>query len=217
VDLKKHYDSISYEPQPSLCQGCSSDAALQYNDGEFRQFLPRIDLQPPARRHPEMTYRIPLLPAFVITVLICGLHAMTLAAGVPAHLPVSQLTVLTQEGSDHLFEVSVATRPEDRRRGLMFVTELRNDQGMLFDYGRTSVASMWMKNTPMPLDMIFIRSDGSISSIARETTPYSRATITSEEPVRAVLELKGGTCRRLGIEPGDQVVHPIFEQEKPSG
>jgi uncharacterized membrane protein (UPF0127 family) len=190
---------------------------LQYTGDEFRQFLPRIDLQPSARRHPEMTYRLPLLPAFIITVLVCGLHAMTLAAGVPAHLPVSQLTVLTQKGSDHLFEVSVATRPEDRRRGLMFVTELRNDQGMLFDYGRTSVASMWMKNTPMPLDMIFIRADGSISSIARETTPYSRSTITSEEPVRAVLELKGGTCRRLGIEPGDRVVHPIFEKQKPSG
>ena len=190
---------------------------MQYNGAEFRQFLPRIDLRPPARRHPEMTYRIPLLPAFAITVLICGLHAMTLAAGVPAHLPVSRLTVLTQEGSSHLFEVSVATRPEDRQRGLMFVTELRNDQGMLFDYGRTSVASMWMKNTPIPLDMIFIRADGSISSIARETTPYSRSSITSEEPVRAVLELKGGTCRRLGIETGERVAHPVFETEKPAG
>ncbi len=164
-----------------------------------------------------MTYRIPLLPAFIITVLVCGLHAMTLAAGVPAHLPVSQLNVVTRDGSDHVFEVSVATQPEDRRRGLMFVTELRNDQGMLFDYGGTAVASMWMKNTPMPLDMIFIRADGSISSIARETTPYSRATITSKEPVRGVLELKGGTCRRLGIEPGDRVIHPIFETERPAG
>jgi len=72
------------------------------------------------------------------------------------------------------------------------------------------VASMWMKNTPLPLDMLFIRADGAISSIAGNTEPYSRSAISSQEPVRAVLELPGGTCDRLGIEAGDVVIHPMF-------
>lgn len=155
-----------------------------------------------------------LLLSAVVVVLVCALHAMTFAAGVPSHLPLSELTVQTGDGERHQFRVAVATRPEDRRRGLMFVTDLKDDQGMLFDNGRTGPASMWMRNTPLSLDMLFIRADGSISSIAAETTPYSRATINSLEPVRAVLELKGGTCERLGVAVGDRVDHPIFDQSK---
>lgn len=152
-----------------------------------------------------------LLSFAILVALIGVLHTATLAAGIPAHLPVAHLELRTAAGIGHPFRISVATRPEDRQRGLMFVTEMAEDQGMLFDHGGAVIASMWMKNTPLPLDMLFIRQDGTISSITRETVPYSRQNITSQEPVRAVLELRGGTCERLGIEPGDRVIHPIFE------
>jgi hypothetical protein len=92
----------------------------------------------------------------------------------------------------------------------MFVTQMNPDQGMLFDLGQPRVASMWMKDTPLSLDMLFIRADGQISSIVRNTMPYSRTTILSQEPVRAVLELLAGTCDRLGIEAGDIVTYPVF-------
>ena len=92
----------------------------------------------------------------------------------------------------------------------MYVTELAADEGMLFDFGTPSIQGMWMKNTLLSLDMLFIREDGSISSIARDTVPYSRKTIVSEEPVKAVLELRGGVCKLLDIAPGDMVLHPVF-------
>jgi len=141
-----------------------------------------------------------------IGLLIGTLHAWTFAAGIPEHLPVTRLEIRTDAHASHRFRVSVATRPEDRQRGLMYVMDMRPDQGMLFELGEPRVASMWMKNTPLPLDMLFIRADGSISSIVRDTEPYSRTPIHSNEPVAAVLELLGGTCDRLGINVGDVVV-----------
>ncbi len=176
-----------------------------------------VSLQRPSPPDPGLQLRTTvvnpakLLVYALLLTLIGVLHTATLAAGIPAHLPVSRLELRTAAGIDHPFRISMATRQEDRQRGLMFVTEMAEDQGMLFDHGESVIASMWMKNTPLPLDMLFIRQDGTISSIARETVPYSRQTITSEEPVRAVLELKGGTCERLGVQPGDRVIHPIFE------
>ena len=134
------------------------------------------------------------------------------ADGMPQHLPASDLVIVTSAGERHAFRVRVASELADRRRGLMFVDVLADDEGMLFDNEVTAYASMWMKNTPLSLDMLFIREDGTISSIVPETTPFSRKTIVSREPVRSVLELRGGTTVRLGIEDGDFVVHPLFEQ-----
>ncbi len=157
-----------------------------------------------------MTARSWWLPTVTITLLIGTLHAWTFAAGVPEHLAVTRLEIETGDHESHSFRVSVAVSPEDRQRGLMHVKDLHPDQGMLFDLGEPRAASMWMKNTPLPLDMLFIRADGTISSIVRDTEPYSRTPIHSNEPVIAVLELLGGTCDRLGISPGDVVRHAIF-------
>jgi len=128
----------------------------------------------------------------------------------------SSLGVETADGAVHEFRVYLARTPQQQARGLMFVAELPADHGMLFDYPRPQRVSMWMKNTLIPLDMLFIRADGSIANIAQRTVPGSLAVINSEDKVRAVLELNGGTAARLGIRPGDRVRHAIFgDSEKP--
>ncbi|MEP4380805.1 MAG: DUF192 domain-containing protein [Alphaproteobacteria bacterium] len=107
----------------------------------------------------------------------------------------------------HNFEIEIATNDEQRARGLMFRNEMAPDAGMLFIYRRDRVLSMWMANTYLPLDMLFIASDGRIVRIAENTIPLSRTTISSRKRARAVLELNAGTARRLGINVGDRVVH----------
>ena len=134
------------------------------------------------------------------------------AAGMPDHLTADIVVVETAAGESHAFHVRVASRFEDRRRGLMFVDTLEINEGMLFDNGENRIASMWMKNTPLSLDMLFIRADGTISSIAEETVPFSRVPILSREPVIAVLEIRGGVSARLGIAAGDRVIHALFER-----
>ena len=106
------------------------------------------------------------------------------------------------------FVVELAVSPEQRGQGLMFREELAEDRGMLFDFGRPQRASMWMRNTYVPLDMLFIAADGRITQIAIDTQPLSDAVIASREPVRAVLELRAGVTAKLGIRPGDRIVHP---------
>jgi uncharacterized membrane protein (UPF0127 family) len=110
----------------------------------------------------------------------------------------------------HVFTVEIADNEADRERGLMFRKELPEGRGMLFDFHRQQPVGFWMKNTLIPLDMIFIAGDGRIVSIAHSAKPLSEDVIYSGAPVRAVLEVIGGTCRRLGIAPGDQVSNPIF-------
>jgi uncharacterized membrane protein (UPF0127 family) len=110
------------------------------------------------------------------------------------------------------FQVEMAVSPEQRGRGLMFREELAEDRGMLFDFGRLQQASMWMRNTYVPLDMLFIDPEGRITQIAAEIRPLSDAVIASREPVRAVLELRAGVTAKLGIRPGDRVVHPLFSE-----
>jgi uncharacterized protein len=112
----------------------------------------------------------------------------------------------------HVFTVEIADTDATRERGLMYRRELADGRGMLFDFFREQPVGFWMKNTYIPLDMIFIRADGRIASIAENTEPLSERVVPSGAPVRAVLEVKGGTARRLGIEPGDQVANPIFSK-----
>lgn len=131
------------------------------------------------------------------------------ARGQPQDLPEDPLTVLTDAGP-RKFTVEVATSPAERSRGLMHRTDLALDRGMLFDFGREQPVSMWMRNTLIPLDMLFIDEAGEVRKIAAQTEPLSLESIASGVPVRAVLELKGGTTRLLDIETGDRVVHPIF-------
>lgn len=119
------------------------------------------------------------------------------------------VAVIATGSSEHRFTIEVADTPDERARGLMFRETMAPDAGMLFDYGsdQTGVA-FWMKNTPLPLDMIFIREDGTITQVAADTTPYSLEPIASREPVRFVLEVNAGTAAKLGITPGGRLRHP---------
>ena len=125
----------------------------------------------------------------------------------PAGLPQAELTVRSG-GEAHRFIVEIASTPEEQARGLMFRESLAPDRGMLFPLGETRPASFWMKNTLIPLDIIFIRSDGRIENIAAETVPLSLEPVSSTAPVAAVLEIAGGRSAELGIEAGDMVDLP---------
>ena len=146
-----------------------------------------------------------------VRVMVIG--ALFCAAGAAAAASVSfEESPLTVDGANGQFEfvVELAVSPAQRSQGLMFRESLEEDRGMLFDFGRPQRASMWMRNTYVPLDMLFIASDGRITQIAANTQPLSDAVVASREPVRAVLELRGGVSAKLGIEPGDRVIHPLF-------
>src|SRR6201996_7720488 len=108
------------------------------------------------------------------------------------------------------FDVDLATNDAERSRGLMFRKQLGAYEGMLFDFFQEMPVSFWMKNTLIPLDMVFIAGDGTIRHVHANATPMSTDTIPSESAGRAVPEINGGTARLLGIKPGDKVKHPIF-------
>ncbi|GGB71016.1 hypothetical protein GCM10010833_27800 [Blastomonas aquatica] len=122
----------------------------------------------------------------------------------PAGLPLVPLTI-NSAGKRHAFTVEVARTAQEQAQGLMFRTELAPDAGMIFPFPTVKPASFWMKNTVISLDIIFVRADGSIESIAANTVPYSLDAVSSNEPVAAVLELAAGRAAELGIKPGDTV------------
>lgn len=128
-------------------------------------------------------------------------------------LPKAQITI-DAPGGPVPFVVEMATTPKQQEMGLMFRTELGVNEGMLFDFGREDLHAFWMKNTILSLDMIFIRADGTISTIAEDTIPYSEAPVPSSEPVRAVLEIGAGRSRALGIVPGAKVHAAIFQNAR---
>jgi uncharacterized membrane protein (UPF0127 family) len=142
------------------------------------------------------------------TSLILLLLAYGFAAA-DAALPVATISVDTR-GVQHKFKVEIAGDKASQEKGLMFRKKLAADAGMLFDFHQTVLTTFWMKNTILPLDIIFIRSDGTISSIAENAVPYSLAPIPSSEPVQAVLEINAGRAQALGIGPGDAVHSAIF-------
>ena len=111
-------------------------------------------------------------------------------------------------GKVHRFTVEVARTPEQQAQGLMYRESLAPDRGMLFPYSPPQVAGFWMKNTLIPLDMIFIRADGTIAMIADNTIPHSLETVSAGEPVAAVLEIAGGRSAELGITASDRVSWP---------
>lgn len=103
----------------------------------------------------------------------------------------------------HTFTVEVARSPKEQSRGLMFREELPDDRGMLFPYDTPQPLSFWMKNTVIPLDIIFIAPGGRIESIAAQTTPYSLDSVSSQDAAIAVLEIRGGLAAEIGIKPGN--------------
>ena len=145
-----------------------------------------------------------LLVASVLT----GEVQLSLAAELQK-FPTSELTIVSKSGK-HRFKIEVAETPAQMEQGLMFRTALAPDAGMLFVYQTPTVATMWMRNTLIPLDMLFVDTQGRIVNIHQRAVPQSLDVISAAAPVRAVIELNGGTAARLGIEPGDQVLHPIF-------
>jgi uncharacterized membrane protein (UPF0127 family) len=140
---------------------------------------------------------------------VIALIGLLLAAGPVRPDELQTLEIVSKSGV-HVFSVEVVDNDADRSRGLMYRKELPEGRGMLFDFHREEPVSFWMKNTYIPLDMIFIRADGRILRISENTTPLSEALVPSGGPVLAVLEVIGGTAGKLGLAPGDRVAHPIF-------
>ena len=132
------------------------------------------------------------------------------AAGLRFAAAADETVEIATKSGVHSFAVELAVNDEQRARGLMFRRELPEGRGMLFDFHREQPITMWMQNTYIPLDMIFIRGDGRILSIAENTEPLSTRVISSGGSVRAVLEVIAGTAKKLGIRAGDRVSHPIF-------
>jgi uncharacterized membrane protein (UPF0127 family) len=134
--------------------------------------------------------------------LITFLAALPLRAD---DLKKADLTIATQSGGSFHFDVEIAATPEQQERGLMFRDKMAADAGMIFPQESDRTMEFWMKNTYLPLDMIFIASNGRIAHIAPDAIPRSEKTIPSGGPIRAVLELNGGTAAKLGIHVGDIV------------
>jgi uncharacterized membrane protein (UPF0127 family) len=152
---------------------------------------------------------MPRWSRWLVAVLLFMVQGAVQAQGFTA-FPTSKVEIVTQAGRRHTFSVEVATTYEQLAQGLMYRRTLAADAGMLFDFGQTKPVSMWMKNTLIPLDMLFLAADGKVAGIAERAVPGSLATISSPGPVRGVLELNGGTAARLGIKPGDRLLHPLF-------
>lgn len=125
-----------------------------------------------------------------------------------------RLELVTTSGV-HVFDVEVAATPEKQALGLMFRTNLPETKGMLFPHATPREVTMWMRNTYIPLDMVFIRGDGTVHRIEKRTEPFSERVISSQGEVSAVLEIAGGTADKLGIKPGDKVRHPYFTATAP--
>jgi len=144
--------------------------------------------------------------------LFAGLLAAFVAVTLARADNLTPLAIATASGTQR-FMVELADTPERRAVGLMHRQSMPADHGMLFDFKADAQVAMWMHNTRIPLDMLFIAKDGRIVNIAERAVPFSETTIPSKGPVRAVLELNGGTSARLGIKPGDRVSHPMFKAE----
>ena len=152
------------------------------------------------------------------TLLIVALGAMLIgcreqaatqqspAAGLDALFDRAELEIVANDGRRHRFQVYLAENPEQQVRGLMFVRDLPERTGMLFIYDRAARYSMWMKNTYIPLDIVFARQDGTVASVIDDAKPLSLESLAATEPVNYVLELNAGVARRLNIGAGSRLI-----------
>ena len=150
--------------------------------------------------------------ALGLSVLAVGTSPADAQQGLAA-FPRDSLVLHTADGTERAFDIELAVSPQQQSQGLMYRHSLAEDAGMLFIYRPAREVSMWMKNTVIPLDMLFIAEDGEIVKIVERTVPLSLTPISSDRRVRAVLEINGGMADRLGIRPGDRVIHPAFEAD----
>jgi uncharacterized protein len=149
------------------------------------------------------------MPVLLLALLACWTG--TAAAQGAASFERSGLIIETAQGQKHRFDIELAVTPAQQAQGLMFRQRMAPDAGMLFLYDRPQSVAMWMKNTLIPLDMLFIDTKGRITGIEERTVPFSTQTIESPGLASAVLELNAGTAERLGIRTGDRLVHPAFQ------
>jgi len=121
------------------------------------------------------------------------------------------LTIVTKDGKSHVFTVELAITPRQREQGLMHRREMAQDRGMLFAFGETRQVSLGMKDASLPLDMLFIAKDGKVRAIKENAEPHSESIIDSQGPIDYVLELNGGTAKRLGIRAGNRVESELMD------
>lgn len=161
----------------------------------------------------DRIFRICVLWVLALTASVTSAQGLPGAGEPPlldlATYPKSSVTI-NSKASAHKFEVWIADTPERQRQGLMFVRDLPSSQGMLFINESPRVSSFWMKNTYIPLDMLFIDARGRIVAIYADTTPLSLDPVGPMSPVRGILELRGGEAAKRGIRKGDRVLHPAF-------
>lgn len=149
----------------------------------------------------------------VVAVFGSGLWAPPLgaqSAGQPQQLETAPVTIETASGAVHVFIAEIADEGPERNRGLMFRERLGRDEGMLFIYERPTEAGFWMRNTLIPLDMVFVAPGGRIIHVHENAIPGDETGISSQGVVRSVLEIRGGLARRLGIAPGDFLSSPAL-------
>jgi uncharacterized protein len=139
---------------------------------------------------------------------------LSLAACAAETFDTQPLTIVTKDGKSHAFTVELAVTPRQREQGLMNRREMAPDHGMLFAFGETRQVFMWMKNTYLPLDMLFIAKDGKVRAIKENAEPLSESIIDSQGPIDYVLELNGGTVKRLGIHAGSRVRNDLMESQR---
>ncbi len=151
-----------------------------------------------------MRLPLPILFKSALGALFLLLATMVMAQDVT--FPRDELSIRTAGGKTYQFSVELAVTDAQRSQGLMFRKTMPPDHGMLFDFGEARPVAMWMENTILPLDMLFIQSDGTISHIRENAVPYARDVIDSRGPVKFVLELNAGRTKSLGIKVGDKVI-----------
>ncbi|MXN45986.1 DUF192 domain-containing protein [Shinella kummerowiae] len=150
------------------------------------------------------------LPGALLAVVLF----MPLAACAAETFDKQPLAIVTKDGKSHAFTVELAVTPRQREQGLMNRREMAPDHGMLFAFGETRQVFMWMKNTYLPLDMLFIAKDGKVRAIKENAEPLSESIIDSQGPIDYVLELNGGTVKRLGIRAGNRVQSELIESQR---
>ena len=155
----------------------------------------------------------PALPCRVV-ILLCAVAVPVVYGMVTdvAAAPLLETLTVGSRGHCHQFSVELAVSAAQRQQGLSGRHHLPEERGMLFDMGREQIVSMWMVDTFVPLDMLFIKADGSVVALHHRAEPLSRVLITSPEPVRAVLEINGGLAERLGIDAGGMVYHRLYTE-----
>ncbi|OCP00981.1 MULTISPECIES: DUF192 domain-containing protein [unclassified Ensifer] len=141
--------------------------------------------------------------------------ALIAASSAEVEFARDKMRLVTADKTVHELTVELAVDPDQREQGLMFRKSMAPDQGMLFDFGQTRRVMMWMKNTYLPLDMLFIDDNGVVRTIREDAVPHSEAIIDSGEPVAFVLELNAGTVRRLHIRPGDRLEGARIPLQRP--